>query len=66
MSGLYIIWPEKRFVDADTINSWYSDAVSNNEIAEEFLDIPKDNILQQGLALSDAGLITLGNQEEIP
>lgn len=66
MNGLYIIWPEKRFVPAETIYSWFCDAVHDQEIAEEYLLTSKDDVLQQGMALEDAGWITLGNQKEIP
>ena len=57
---VYILYPEKRWVPVETLNGWYHDAVANDEIAEEYKGVPDDQWLRQGMALSDAGLITMG------
>lgn len=54
----WIIWPEARFVPAAQIRRWYFDAVANDQIAPEYLDEVRPERMAE--ALSDAGLITLG------
>jgi hypothetical protein len=54
----WIIWPENRFVSENQMKTWYFDAVANNEISREYLDL-KD-VSKMAAALNDAGLITLG------
>lgn len=54
----YIIYPENRFVTSSQMKMWYYDAVANDEIAREYLDL--DDTARMAEALSDAGIITLG------
>jgi hypothetical protein len=58
----WIVWPEQRFVSADQIRTWYSDAVANGEMAREYLDLTDVGRMAEGL--SDAGMITLGQSIE--
>jgi hypothetical protein len=54
--GVFIIWPEQRFVPWRIIDVWYNDAVCNGDIdLLEIVDEPRERAHQ----LSDAGLITL-------
>jgi hypothetical protein len=52
-----IIWPERRTVSADKIETWYSDALANNEIAEAYKAAKTAD--DMAAALHDAGIITL-------
>ena len=56
--GVRIIWPERRFVSAEQIESWFADAVANNEIAPDRLSVK--TIREKAEALDDTGMITLG------
>ena len=58
-TATYILWPEQRWVPEGTLRMWYSDAVANREIADEYLDAHDLQTMRR--ALSDAGLITLGH-----
>jgi hypothetical protein len=53
------VWPERRLVPADTIARWYTDAVANQEIAPPFTE----NVLEQAIALHDAGIITMQRRQ---
>jgi hypothetical protein len=59
MSGVHIIWPERRFVPAGTISGWYHDAVANGEVDSGDGIIADSEWYEQAKALSDAGLITM-------
>jgi len=54
----YILWPERRWVSESTMWTWYGDAVANREIADEYLYA--HDLQTARRALSDAGIITLG------
>lgn len=54
----WIIWPENRFVSDTQMKIWYYDAVVNGQIAKEYFDLTDTAMMAE--ALSDAGLITLG------
>ncbi len=56
--GVMIVWPERRWVSAKQIASWFADGVANNEIDPEYLDAKTTQ--EMAAALSDAGMITLG------
>lgn len=58
VTKFWIIWPESRFVTEHQMKTWYFDAVANNQIAREYLDLA--DVAKMAEALSDAGLITLG------
>lgn len=55
--GVRIIWPERRFVSAEQIETWFADAVSNNMIASDRLSAK--TIGEKAMALEDTGTITL-------
>jgi len=54
--GFFILWPERRIVSADQIDTWYSDARANGELDD---DGSATDPLDQALALDRVGLITL-------
>ena len=55
----FIIYPEKRWVPAKQIASWYADAIANKEI--DTLRFPHcRTIAEMAAALDDAGIITRG------
>ena len=56
----YIIWPEQRHVSDETLWTWYRDAIDNRQIADEYLHAHDLQTVRR--ALSDAGIITLGQQ----
>lgn len=58
MRKIWIIWPDRRMVPERTIKVWYNDAVANGEIAEEYHNAHDLQVMLW--ALSDAGIITLG------
>lgn len=60
--SVYIIYPERRIVDDETIEMWYIDALANREIAEEYLHAK--TIDQMARALDDAGIVTLGTGDQ--
>ncbi len=54
-----IIWPERRWVSAATIDGWFSDAVANGDLSEEFAtDVT--NTEDKARELDSLGHITLG------
>lgn len=56
-----LVYPEKRVVSNATIATWYSDAVANNQIAQDYLSTEKHpTIRDMAAALMDAGIITVG------
>ena len=56
--NFYIVYPEVRFVSDRQIESWYADAVANDEIASEYLYA--HDLQTKARGLSDSGVITLG------
>ncbi len=50
-----IIYPERRVVSSEQILTWYTDAVSNEEVE----DLGACSAYQAAQALHEAGLITL-------
>ena len=56
----YILWPERRWVPETQLWGWYNDAVANGEISDEYLGAHDLQTIRR--ALSDAGLITLGQE----
>lgn len=55
----FIIWPEKRWIDESKIRLWFSDAVANGELSEEYatdITAPEDMAKE----LHSLGTITLG------
>lgn len=59
----YIVYPERRYVRASQIHTWYDDAVANGEIDQCYLNAKTHNEMAE--ALSDAGIITLGVAPDI-
>ncbi len=62
MDGLFIVWPEKRFVPRATIETWYADAVANGDVKGELTPNqgnPHFTLRLMGAELDDAGIITL-------
>jgi hypothetical protein len=58
MSGFYIVYPEKRWVTAKQIHTWFEDALDNGEIADEYT--AAKTAVERAKALDDAGLLTQG------
>lgn len=58
MTKIFLLYPFKGFVSADKVAGWYSDAVANGEIADEYLHAHDTETMAR--ALSDAGHITVG------
>jgi hypothetical protein len=58
VDGVFVLWPEQKFVRPAQISSWYSDAVANEELDED-VGIPDDQWKKQAFALHKAGSITL-------
>lgn len=54
----YIIWPEEKYIDSDTIKGWYDDAVENGNIGIEYMNANTEE--EMARALDNAGLITRG------
>jgi len=52
--GVFIVYPDRRFVPANTIFKWYCDAVANGEAAAGCT-----TLAQQAEALHQTGIITL-------
>ncbi len=61
IEGFFIVWPEKRLVSSAQIESWYADAVADNEMEDEYLDA-KD-LISKAQALHGMGYITLRQKE---
>src|SRR5258708_1745243 len=61
---VYIIWPEKRTISKDQLWMWYMDGISNGDIAEEY--IGAHDLETVCRALSDAGTVTFGDQNNLP
>ena len=57
--AIFIIYPERRWVALDKIESMYCDAVANNEIAPGLRDQH-----EMAAALEDMGWITIGEPLE--
>jgi len=57
---VYILYPEKRWVPVEKISGWYHDAVANGEIDGNYVGFIDAEWSAQAMALSDAGLLTLG------
>lgn len=58
MTYLYeIIWPNRRKLTENQVNSMYLDAVANDELDADDTDLT--NVHDRVKALHDAGLITL-------
>jgi hypothetical protein len=55
----HILWPERNTVAASKISMWYSDAVANGELGDDYLGISDDTPYLQALALHKEGVITL-------
>ena len=55
----FLVWPQRGFVDYCTIETWFLDAVANNQIGPEHFRARTEH--EMALALQDAGLVTLGN-----
>jgi hypothetical protein len=59
-----IVWPEHRWVDDKKIDLWFSDAIANGEIPEEYASDPEfcgsDSIENKARELNSLGHITLG------
>jgi hypothetical protein len=64
MTTFHILWPEVKDVSSDTIEMWYADAVANDEIDADLMNL-NDNV-EKAKALDDAGLITLGLPGRLP
>ncbi len=58
MSGIYIVYPEKRYVRFDILKGWYDDAVANGKIDPSHAGAKDLKGIVAGL--SDAGVITQG------
>jgi hypothetical protein len=54
-----IIWPERRWVNAAKIETWFSDAVANGDLSEEFATDVVD-VEDKARELDSLGYITLG------
>lgn len=54
----YIVYPEQRWVSLEQLQTWFTDAVANGSIAPEYLSAK--GVEDMGMALDDAGVITLG------
>ncbi len=54
--GRWIIYPETRFVSADTLRMWYSDGLANGEVITGATTLD-----EMCAALADAGFVTFGN-----
>lgn len=52
----FILWPEQRYVTAAQIETWYSDAIANEEVDDLTCETPADKAAE----LHHAGVITLG------
>lgn len=57
-TAVYTVYPEKKWVDSDTIETWYCDAVANKEV--EHLGT-NPSLKEMAESLDDAGIITLGS-----
>jgi hypothetical protein len=57
MTRLWIIYPENRWVSANQIDSWYSDARADGRLSD---DGTATDPYDQALVLQDIGDITLG------
>ena len=57
MKQLFIIWPERRVLDARTVRTWFADAKANGELDPE--DLEAKDTWEKARALHHAGLITL-------
>lgn len=57
-ASIYIIYPEKRWVSAEQITSWYLDAVANGQVQNRHCIRTWDMAGE----LEDIGLITRGVQ----
>jgi|HubBroStandDraft_4_1064222.scaffolds.fasta_scaffold153449_2 hypothetical protein len=53
-----ILWPERRWLTAGQLWTWYEDAVANGEIADEYLYA--HDLQTARRALNAAGIIILG------
>ena len=54
-----IVWPEHRWVNESKIRVWFSDAVDNGDLSEEYAqDISEPE--EMARELSSLGYITLG------
>lgn len=54
----YIVWPEKKWISAETIRTWYADGVDNEDISPEYRGATE--LDEMAAALDDAGIITRG------
>jgi hypothetical protein len=61
MTTHYMIWPERRKVDEDTIRMWYADAVANGE-AEPGYEMIEDIKAE----LDDIGKTTFSDSRALP
>lgn len=60
----YLIWPERKIVSDEWIETQFADAISNSYIPPE--RISAKDVMEMARALDDAGLITLGTEPERP
>lgn len=56
---IFIIWPERRFVSDQQIESWFLDAVADAQIGPDRFHA--ESVREKAEALEDAGFITLGD-----
>ena len=57
MIEYYIVYPEERWVNEDTVRMWYDDAVSNDESDSGYVDM--DLIIEE---LMNAGFVTFSTK----
>jgi hypothetical protein len=60
----HLLYPEDRWVSADDIERWYWDAVSDNEMGEEYINVHCLDIETMIAGLSDMGFITLERTDQ--
>ena len=58
MDGVFIIWPERKWLSGAALRILFSDAVANGKIEDEYLDAKTDEEMTR--ALNSAGEITTG------
>lgn len=51
-----LVYPERRVVSEDTIETWYSDALANGEVEPTPTE---PSVFEKAAALDDSGIITI-------
>jgi hypothetical protein len=59
----YLTYPDERIVLDDTIESWFMDALANNEIGLDYLEARDPDTMAE--ALADMGFITLAHPRNL-